>query len=61
MSTKVIKLIIVTDDDTCGMIIDYDMLNTKERDRDEHSLVEFTFTDKHSISHRLNFVHAEEV
>lgn len=60
MSSAVIKLILVTDEDTAGMITDHAMLTGKERDRVE-GLVKFTFDDKHGISHDLHFVHAEEV
>lgn len=60
MSVKVLKLIIVTDEDTNGIIMDYDAIPIRERDRTESS-VQFTFTDRHGVSHLLHFVHAEEV
>lgn len=60
MSTKVIKLILVTDDDTAGMITDHAMLTGKERERVEGN-VEFTFNDRYGVAHQLHFVHAEDV
>ena len=60
MSSKVIKLILVADDDTAGMIMDHSMMTGKERERVEGN-VEFTFDDKYGIAHQLHFVHAEEV
>lgn len=60
MSSKVVKLILVADDDTVGMIIDHAMLTGKERERVE-GRVEFTFDDKYGVAHQLYFVHAEEV
>ena len=60
MSSKVAKIIVVTDEDTLGMILDYGMLSLKERDS-EHNNIEFIFMDKSGIDHQLHFVHAEEV
>ncbi|HWI67571.1 MAG TPA: hypothetical protein VNS88_04265 [Nitrospiraceae bacterium] len=60
MSSAVIKLIVVVDEDTAGMITDHAMLTCKERERVE-PIVEFTFNDKYGVAHQLHFVHAEEV
>lgn len=60
MSSAVIKLIILTDEDTAGMITDFGMLPLKEREA-EKTRVRFKFTDKYDIDHELHFVHAEEV
>ena len=60
MSSAVLKLIILTDEDTAGMITDHDIMTPKERDRLEGN-VKFAFYDKHGISHQLHFIHAEEV
>ena len=60
MSIKVIKLILVTDDDTAGMILDFDELPVKQRDN-EQTRVRFKFIDKYDLDHELHFVHAEEV
>lgn len=60
MSGKVIKLILVADEDTSGMIIDYAELPLKARE-DSANEIAFVFTDKNEIDHELHFVHAEEV
>ena len=60
MSSKVVKLIIVTNDDTAGMITEFSELPLKKRD-DPSNEVAFTFFDKNGLEHPLHLVHAEEV
>jgi hypothetical protein len=60
MSSRVIKLIVVTDDDTAEMLADYSMMPYKQREF-EQKAVEFKFIDKHGLDHELHYVHSEEV
>ena len=60
MSSTVIKLILVADEDTAGMITDYAMLPLKERESAMNEIA-FIFFDKNHLEHPLHFVHAEEV
>lgn len=57
MSPKVIKLILVADEDVVGRIIDYTDLEIKRRDEKD---VQFLFVDR-TIPTELHFVHAEVV
>lgn len=57
MSPRVIKLIMVVDEDVAGRIIDYTDLGLKRRDEKD---VQFLFVDQ-TIPTELYLVHAEVI
>jgi len=58
MSRKVVKLIVVTDEDTAAMMAELADITLKER---ESRGDEFTYEDKYGVSHQLYYVLSEDV
>jgi hypothetical protein len=58
MSSQVIKLIIVTDEDTAAQLAELAEATIKER---ESRADEFTYTDKYGVDHQLHYVLSETI